>query len=306
MAKVLVTGGAGFIGSHIVDGLIGDGHKVVVVDDLSRGRRENINKEAKFYQMDIRDARLEEVFKEEKIDCVGHHAAQIDVRKSVADPCFDAEVNVIGTLNLLENCRKYKVKKIVFASSGGVIYGEGDNLPFNEEAPIRPLSPYGVSKCTVEYYLHFYQETYGLDFVCLRYGNVYGPGQDPKGEAGVIAIFIDAMMEGKSPTIFGNGEQLRDYVYVGDVVEANRLSLNEKVQGAFNIGTNRGTSVNELFKRIAEAVGFKGKPVYGSARQGELLRNYLNFRRAEVVLGWQPKVSLEEGLRRTVDFFKRV
>lgn len=305
MAKVLVTGGAGFIGSHIVDSLIGGGHQVVIVDDLSHGKRDNINNRAKFYRMDIRDTRLEEVFKEEKPDYVNHHAAQMDIRKSVADPQFDAQVNIVGTLNILENCRKYGVKKVIFASSGGAIYGEGNNsLPFGEESPVQPLSPYGVGKCTGEYYLHFYRETYGLDFTALRYGNVYGPRQDPEGEAGVIAIFIRAMLRDGSLTIFGDGEQLRDYVYVDDVVRANVLSLNKKEGNVFNIGTARGASVNELFKNLAEITGFKGKPVYSPARAGELLKTYLNFNRAKVVLGWQPEMALEEGLKRTVEYFK--
>ena len=303
----MVTGGAGFIGSHIVDSLIGGGHEVVVIDDLSHGKKENINSQAKFYQMDIRDSRLEGVFKEEKPDYVNHHAAQMNIRKSVAEPGFDAEVNIIGTLNILESCRKYGVRKVIFASSGGAIYGEGNNnLPFGEESFLRPLSPYGVGKCAGEYYLYFYRETYGLDFTVLRYGNVYGPRQDPEGEAGVIAIFIKAMLRDGSLTIFGDGEQLRDYVYVDDVVRANDLSLNKGEGGVFNIGTARGASVNELFKRLAGIIGFKGKPVYSSPRAGEILRTYLDFNRAEVVLGWQPEVALEEGLKRTVDYFREV
>ncbi len=305
MSKILVTGGAGFIGSHLVDSLIRGGHEVPVVDDLSHGKRENINGQAKFYQMDIRDSRLEEVFRKERPDYVNHHAAQMDIRKSVANPGFDAEVNIVGTLNILENCRKYGVKKVIFASSGGAIYGEGnDNLPFGEESFLKPLSPYGVGKCAGEYYLHFYRETYKLDFTVLRYGNVYGPRQDPEGEAGVVAIFIKAMLRGGSLTIFGDGEQLRDYIYVDDVVRANNLSLNKGEGGVFNIGTGQGASVNELFKRLAEIIGFKGEPVYSSSRAGELLKTYLDFNRAEAVLGWQPQVGLEEGLKRTVDYFR--
>ncbi|NOX97338.1 MAG: SDR family oxidoreductase [Nitrospirae bacterium] len=307
MAKVLVTGGAGFIGSHLVDSLIKEGYQVVIVDDLSHGKKENLNSQAKFYEMDIRDSRLEEVFKEEKPDYVDHHAAQMDIRKSVADPQFDAEVNIIGTLNILENCRKHGVKKVIFASSGGAIYGEGnDNLPFDEKSLVKPLSPYGVGKCTGEYYLYFYRETYGLDFTALRYGNVYGPRQDPEGEAGVIAIFIRAMLQNESISIFGDGEQLRDYVYVEDVVRANVLSLNKGEGGdVINIGTARGVSVNELFKNLAEITGFPGKPVYHPSRAGEILKTYLNFSRAKTVLGWRPEMTLEEGLKKTGDYFKK-
>ena len=306
MAKVLVTGGAGFIGSHLVDSLIKGGHEVVVIDDLSHGKKENINSQAKFYQLDIRDSCLEEVFRKERPDYVNHHAAQMNIGKSVADPGFDAEVNIMGTLNILENCRKYEVKKVIFASSGGAIYGEGNNnLPFGEESLPGPLSPYGAGKCAGEYYLRFYRETHGLDFTALRYGNVYGPRQDPEGEAGVIAIFIKAMLRDDPLTIFGDGEQLRDYVYVDDVVRANTLSLNKGEGGVFNIGTEIGASVNELFKRLAEITNFKGKPVYSPHRAGEILRTYLDFNRAEVVLGWQPKVALEEGLKRTAEYFRK-
>jgi len=244
--KILVTGGAGFIGSNVVDRYITDGHDVVVVDNLSTGKKANLNPNAKFYQMSIKEEGLEEVFKREKPDIVNHHAAQIDVRKSVAEPVYDAGINIIGSLNLFQQCTKYKVKKVIFASSGGAGYGEQVRFPADEEHPLQPLSPYGIAKVSVELYLYFYGVTYGLDYTILRYANVYGPRQDPLGEAGFVAIFTNAMIENEVPVINGDGKQTRDYVYIDDVVEANELSLSKGSGEAFNIGTGIETDVNEF------------------------------------------------------------
>jgi len=234
--KILVTGGAGFIGSHVVDAYLELGHEVVVVDNLSSGSIENLNPKAKFYEMDIRDSDIEDLFKNEKPDVVNHHAAQMDVRKSVEDPIYDADVNIIGSLNLLQNCIKYGVKKFIFASTGGAIYGEQDYFPADEEHPTRPLSPYGVAKLTVEKYLYFYKEVHGLNYVVLRYANIYGPRQNPHGEAGVVAIFTSKMLKGEQPVINGDGFQTRDYTFVGDVVRANVLALSYEKSDVFNIG----------------------------------------------------------------------
>lgn len=317
--RILVTGGAGFLGSHIVDGLLAEGHEVTVVDNLSTGKRENLNTKAEFYEMDICNSDLERVFQEGKFDYVDHHAAQIDVRHSVADPVFDARVNILGLLNLLENCRKYSLKGFVIASSGGVVYGEPQKLPVPEKYPKGPQSPYGVSKLASEFYLNYYAQVMGLPYITLRYGNVFGPRQDPLGEAGVIAIFGLKMLKGEIPTIFGNGEQLRDYVYVGDVVQANLRAIEHLQKGfscysaggcainnfAYNIGTGKGTSVNELFALLKNTICFKGDPLYGPERTGELKRIYLDISKAREELGWQPEMGLYEGLQLTVNYLAK-
>lgn len=314
MSAVLVTGGAGFIGSHVVDALIAEGQRVVAVDDLSSGTKAHLNPGARFYELDICDPKLRELFERENIDWIDHHAAQIDVRKSVADPQRDARINIEGLLNLLQCALKHNVKGIVFASSGGVVYGQPAELPVRETYPKGPLSPYGVSKLASEYYLYCYHRVHGLPAVSLRYGNVYGPRQDPHGEAGVVAIFAGQMLRGERPTIFGDGEQLRDYVYVSDVARANLAALHVLAAGvppprslddhAFNIGTGAGTSVDALFRRLKAIVGYDGEPRYGPERAGELRRIYLNIERAERELGWRPEVGLDEGLGRTVEFFR--
>ncbi len=301
--KILVTGGAGFIGSNVVDAYIEKGYEVVVVDDLSSGKKENLNKKAKFYKLDICDKALEEVF-EERIDIVNHHAAQVDVRKSIADPAFDARINIEGSLNILENCRKYKIKKIIFASSGGVIYGECGNLPPNEDSPISPISPYGVSKYAMECYLSTYEKIYGLRYTALRYGNVYGPRQDPYGEAGVVAIFSGKMLNNEEVNIFGDGEQVRDYIYVGDIVKANILCLENGDNEIFNIGTSKSTSVNQLFSEMKELTQYSKQAVYKPARAGELMRSSLDVGKAEQKLGWKAEVDIREGLKKTIDFFR--
>jgi len=315
--RILVTGGAGFIGSHVVDAFLEEGHEVVVVDDLSSGKEENLNPACRFYRLDICSPELEKVFREEKIELVNHHAAQIDVRRSVASPEEDARVNIQGLLNLLSNCLRYGVKGFIFASSGGVVYGEPDGLPVKEEHPKGPLSPYGVSKLASEYYLYYFARVHGLPYIALRYGNVYGPRQDPYGEAGVVAIFGQKMLKGEVPTIYGDGKQLRDYVYVGDVVRANLLAMGRLLEGldlsavssidtlAYNIGMGRGTSVNELFRLLMEATGYKGEAIHGPERAGELRKIYLDARKAARELAWQPQVGLEEGLKRTVEYLRR-
>jgi UDP-glucose 4-epimerase len=303
--KVLVTGGAGFIGSHVVDAYLKEGHEVAVVDNLSSGKEENINSKARFYHLDIQDPQIEKIFKEYHFDLVNHHAAQVDVRRSVTDPIFDAEVNVIGLLNILQNCVRFGVKRFIFASSGGVIYGEPATLPAKETFPLMPLSPYGVSKLMGEQYLHYYQVVHQLDFCILRYANVYGPRQDPSGEAGVVAIFISNLLNRDQPKIFGDGEQLRDYVYVGDVVRANLLAITRGTGEAFNIATGKATSVNRLLSLIQSMMGTDVKPIYCPKRPGEIYKNFLDINKAEALLGWRPKVPLSEGLKKTLDFFKK-
>lgn len=303
--KALVTGGAGFIASHVVDLLIQSGYEVVIVDDLSTGRASNLNPAAKFYQVDIRSPKLAEVFEAEHPDFVSHHAAQMDVRRSVAEPLFDADVNILGSINLIECARRYQVKRLVYISTGGAVYGEPEYLPCDEAHPINPICQYGASKHTVEHYLFMYQINYGLNYTVLRYPNVYGPRQDPRGEAGVVAIFTGQMLAGKQVVIHGDGEQQRDFVYVGDCARANLLALTvNQGSGIYNLGSGRGTSVNEIFAALQKITRYKQDAVYGPAKLGETRRIYLDAGKAHAQLGWAPTVDLEAGLARTIAYFK--
>lgn len=301
--KIFVTGGAGFIGSHITNSLIEDGHKVSVIDDLSTGKRSHIHPKAKFYHLDIRDKRLNEVFSQERPSILCHHAAQINVRKSVEDPIFDANINILGTLHLLKLSLTHGLRKIIFASTGGAIYGEQDYFPADENHPTRPLSPYGVTKLAVENYLYYYQQVYGLDYVILRYANVYGPRQDPYGEAGVVAIFAESMLSGKTPIINGDGKQTRDFINVSDVAAANVAALNFTGSNIFNIGTGIETSINELFQQIKKFTKAKIKENHGSAKKGEQIRSVITPQKAINALNWAPKISLADGLKKTVEYF---
>ncbi|MFH1824010.1 MAG: NAD-dependent epimerase/dehydratase family protein [Candidatus Firestonebacteria bacterium] len=301
--KVLVTGGAGFIGSHIVDECIKKGHEVIILDDLSTGKKENINHLAKFYKYDITTSEATRILKKDIPDYIIHHAAQISVSKSVRSPFEDARVNIMGTLRLLEFARLNGVKKIIFASSGGTIYGEPNKFPITEKFKFDASSPYGMAKMIIEYYLRFYYKEYKLPYISLRYSNVYGPRQDSHGEAGVVAIFVKSMLGGITPIINGDGKYIRDYVYCGDVVNANMAALKSDVVGGFNIGTNTGTDVNELYKKLAKIIGFKEKPKCGPARAGDLRKNILSFDKAKRVLKWKPVVLLDEGLKKTVKYF---
>ncbi len=303
--KILVTGGAGFIASNIVDAYIAAGHEVAVADNLTTGKKENLNPKAEFFPVDIRDPRLAEVINEFAPDIINHHAAQIDVRKSVSDPVFNAEVNELGTLNLLNAAVQSKVGKIIFASTGGALYGEvAEKSGAAEAHAMEPISPYAITKRSVEMYLYAYWKLNGLKFTVLRYGNVFGPRQDPLGEAGVIAIFCGKMRQGEAPTIYGDGKQLRDYVYVSDVADANLLALTQGENEFFNVGTGVGTSVNELFAVLKELMGFKKDVVYAPARAGELFRSVLNCGKAKKGLGWTAKVEVKAGLKRTLDWYK--
>jgi len=303
--KILVTGGAGFIGSHVADAFIEQGHEVVIVDNLSMGTMENVNPRARFVKMNIQDNEIVELFQKEKFDVVNHHAAQMDVRLSVADPIFDAHNNIFGTINLLQAAVKNGVKKFIFISSGGAIYGEQDYFPANEEHPTRPVSPYGITKLTGEKYVHFYHHVYNLKFVILRYANIYGPRQSPKGEAGVVAIFSSRMLTGEQPIINGDGLQTRDYVFVGDVVNANLRALAYDAVDYFNIGTGIETNVNELFHHLNHLTNANIKEGHGPAQPGEQLRSVLSSEKAKKLLNWTPQVCLEEGLAKTVDYFKQ-
>lgn len=301
--KVLVTGGAGFIGSHLVDRLVQEGHDVVVVDNLSTGKRKNVNRAATFYKADIQSSRLERVFRNERPSVIMHLAAQMNVRRSVDDPMFDASVNILGTLNVIEQAARHGARKVVFASSGGAIYGEQDIFPAPESHPTRPLSPYGISKLSGEHYLSYYQRASGIQAVSLRFANVYGPRQDPEGEAGVVAIFIQKMLTGEQPVINGNGRQTRDFVFVEDVVEANLLVMGQGIEGVFNVGTSSETTVNELFAIIKELTKSDCKEVHGPAKKGEQLRSTIDATKLRQQLGWEPKVGLSDGLRKTVEYF---
>ena len=305
--KVLLTGGCGFIGSHVQDYYIKEGYDVVVVDNLSSGKREHLNPRSKFYEVDIRNLEaLEEVFFKEKPDIVNHHAAQISVIYSTRNPQEDADINIRGTINLLELSVKYGVKRFLFSSSGGAIYGNPIYLPCDELHPIDPLSPYGISKYAGEMYIRYYHKNFGLDYVILRYGNVYGPRQDPYGEAGVVAIFGMNMLQNKDCYIFGDGNQERDFIYVEDVARANLIFTKaENLQEReFNIGSGKGTSVNELFKMMKTITGYSREPVYKEPRKGEVYKIYLNADRAKKA-GWFPIVSFQEGIEKTIEHLRK-
>jgi UDP-glucose 4-epimerase len=301
---VLVTGGAGFIGAHSVRELLGRGHEVTVLDDLSHGRLEAVPKGARFEVRDVRAPDLLPLFESRRFDAVLHLAAQMDVRKSVADPLFDASINILGTLNTIEAARRIGLKRFVFASSGGAVYGEQDVFPAPESHPRRPTSPYGVSKFCGEEYLAYYALIYRMSTVALRYANVYGPGQDPHGEAGVVAIFLNKLLAGETATINGDGLQTRDYVYVGDVAAANALALESTFTGALNIGTGVETTVAELAQRLARHAGVPARFKNGPAKPGEQRRSSVDVAAAMKALNWKPAVSLEEGLARTTAAFR--
>jgi UDP-glucose 4-epimerase len=303
--NILVTGGAGFIASHIVDAYLQGGHRVSIIDNLSTGKRVNVNPGATFYELNICDVgAVGEIFQRERFDVVNHHAAQIDVRRSVEDPMYDASINIVGGVGLLELCVKTGVKKFIFSSTGGAIYGEQDYFPADEHHPTRPISPYGVAKLSMEHYLFYYTIVYNIDYVILRYGNVYGPRQNPEGEAGVIAIFADKFLGGKQPVINGDGRQTRDYVYVGDVVRANVSALGYEGSDVFNIGTGKETDVNQVFGELRRLIGSSAAENHGPAKKGEQQRSVLDARKAEKLLGWAPTVNIQEGLKRTVEHFK--
>jgi UDP-glucose 4-epimerase len=302
--NILVTGGAGFIGSQIADKYIKLGHNVVIADNMSTGVKEFINPKAVFYEIDIRDEEISELFKKHKIDIINHHAAQIDLRKSVSDPKFDVDVNIIGSINLLQHAIENNVKKFIFASTGGAIYGEHDYFPADEKHPTRPYAPYGINKNTIEKYLFYYNHVYGLNYVVFRYANVYGPRQNPFGECGVVAIFTDKMLGGSKPVINGDGKQTRDYVFVQDVVNANVLALDAKGPVIYNIGTSAETSVNYIFNKVNEYAGTKFEENHGPAKKGEQMRSVLSYEKIRKELGWNPKINMDEGLKLTLEYFK--
>lgn len=305
--RILITGGAGFIGSHVSDAMVSLGHQVAVLDNLSTGSRENVNRAATFYHADITDVgSVQRIFREFRPEVVVHHAAQTNVRASVDRPLSDAQANVMGSLNLLSAAVANGCRKFVYASSGGAIYGEPESLPVREDHPIRPLSPYGVSKYTVEHYLHVYWLNHGLTYTILRYANVYGPRQKPSGEAGVVAIFGSRLNADQPCFIYGTGEAVRDFVYVQDVVEANVQALSKGDGVAVNIGTGVGTSVNDLYEMLASAVGVGRRPIYAEARTGEVNSIYLDPSLAREALGWEPRVCLAEGLGRTLEWLRQM
>ena len=294
--KILITGGAGFIGSHVADAYIKEGHDVVIIDNFSTGRKENCNKNAKLIECDITNkSQIEEIFECEKPDVVNHHAAQMNVRKSIEDPKYDAEINILGLVNILHISSRTKVKRFIFSSSGGAIYGPAE-IPTEEKLIPCPVSPYGLSKLVGERYIQLYNELYGMQYVLLRYANVYGPRQNPHGEAGVIAIFIDQMQRNEQPTIFGDGQQTRDYVYVKDVVKANILALTKGDNQIINIGTGKETTVNHIFSELKKQMRFQKSARHGEEIRGEVRRGALKIDKANTILSWKPTVVLEQGL----------
>jgi len=306
MEKVLITGGAGFIASQIADALIEQGREVVIVDDLSHGSITNINPKAKFYKVDIRDQNLNEIFAKERPQIVNHHAARTSVTHSLSKPTDDAEVNILGALNLLQNCVKWGIKKIIYASSGGAIYGEPVYLPCDESHPIAPLSPYGVSKYTVELYINSYLNNFGLNHTILRYANVYGPRQISTGEAAVVAKFAHQMLMGNDISINGNGEQARDFVYVGDIVRANIMAMEQTKNEVYNLGTGKTISVNQIFSLLKSMIGYNREPRYLPAIKGEIFNTSLNAAKAKKELEWVAETNFNDGLKTTVDFYKKM
>lgn len=302
--RILVTGGAGFIGSHVCDELLRHGHEVWALDDLSSGRPENLDGRVRLERLDIRSEKAAALVERGGFDIICHLAAQMDVRRSVEDPRFDADCNILGLLNLLEAARKGRVKRFVFSSTGGAIYGEQDVFPAPESHPTRPVSPYGVSKAAGELYLGYYRAQYGLSYVALRYANVYGPRQNPHGEAGVVAIFSERLVTGRPCTIYGTGRQTRDFVFGPDVARANYLAATSDFVGAVNIGTGIETDINTLYRLLADAAGVKAEPQYAPGKMGEQMRSSVDASLAKKVLGWQPTVALDDGLRQTVEFFR--
>jgi len=303
--KILVTGGAGFIGSHIVDLLIENDFEVIVIDNLSTGKRENVHKKAKFFEADICESNAQHIIRSEKPNILIHTAAQISVSRSVREPAFDIKQNIVGPVEMAIACVEAGVKKIIFSCSGGTIYGEVPKKSAKEDITFAPVSPYGISKMVYEYYLKFFQREHGLIYTSLRYGNVYGPRQDPHGEAGVVAIFAKALLAGKTPTINGDGYYYRDYVYVSDIAEANLLCINLGNNRVYNIGTGVSTDVNELYILMSKCLGVENPPKHGPPRPGDLRRSSLDISRAKKELGWSPRYSLSQGLEKTVSFFRK-
>ena len=304
--KIIVTGAAGFVGSHVADAYVEAGHEVVAIDDLSRGRNENVNPRCRFYRCDIRDRKeVENIFSAEKPLIVNHHAAQMDVRRGVREPIFDAQVNILGGINLIETAVANGVKRFIYIGTAGAGYGEPDRMPVPEDYPINPITPYGISKHTIEHYLFTFRFLYGLDYVVLRYGNVYGPRQSSRGEAGVFAIFSEQMLNGVQPVIYGDGQKIRDYVYISDVVAANMAALDRGSNEIFNISSGVQTTDREVFDLVRDLLGKSVQPQYLPRRPGEIDRICLDISKAERLLGWKPQVSLAEGARRTVSYFQK-
>lgn len=304
MKNILITGGAGFIGSNLADKLIELGHNVTIVDNLATGSKENINKKAKFYRLDIKDKKIEKVFKKEKPEIVFHYAAQISVRDSVKDPILDAKTNILGGLNILEACKKYNVKKIIFSSSGGSIYGETNVFPTSEENKEVPLSPYAIAKLSFEKYLYYYYKYFGLSYIALRFANIYGPRQNPKGEAGVVSIFADKMIAGQPIAINGDGKQTRDFVFVDDIVEASILAINSNEVGVFNLGTGVETDINTIFYKLKELLNYNYPEAHAETPSGESRRSCLDATKAKEVLGWTPKYDFQKGIEKTINWIK--
>jgi UDP-glucose 4-epimerase len=305
--KILVTGGAGFIGSHVADALIKEGHNVIILDNLSTGQKQNLNQKADFIQADITDfEKVSEIFQKHKPEIIFHFAAQMDVRKSVEDPIFDARNNILASYNLIKLAHENGVKKFIFSSTGGATYGDTDERPTPETLKEWPLSPYGIAKLSIDKYLHYYHAIFGLKYTSLRYGNVYGPRQNPHGEAGVVAIFLKKMLTGETPTINGDGKQTRDYVFVEDVARANILALEniEKV-GIYNVGTSTETDVNKLFGEINKNFGKKFKEIHGPAKLGEQKTSCLSYAKIKEGFGWIPSVDFSQGIKETFEWFSK-
>lgn len=300
-----MTGGAGFIASQLADALIHEGHQVTIVDDLSTGFIKNLNPKAKFLKANICDKNLSDLFEKEQFDVVNHHAAQMDVRRSVKNPEFDATTNILGTINLLQNAVKYKVNKFMFASTGGAVYGEQEYFPADEKHPTQPRSPYGISKLAVEKYIHFYNAEYGLKYSILRYANIYGPRQNPFGEAGVVAIFSTKLLKGDQPIINGEGKQTRDYVFVDDVVKANLLALTDDANDIYNVGTEIETDVNQLFHYINSITGAGKEEKHGPPAPGEQMRSVITSKKLFNKFGWRPEIKIEDGLRSTIEYLRK-